>query len=104
MALTDTQKNAMVMEVFDTKRVTLTCSKHSYFGPVKNRPEFKPHLNCPDCWRVFFVHELSECPPDKRKEKLDEMEDVLHRVVELVEHGKWDVDIYPHAEISIGKE
>ena len=102
--LNDRQKYDMVMEAFDPQRVTVTCGKHMYFGPVKGRPEIKPNLGCADCWRVFYIHELADCPPDKRREKLEEIEEVMHQVVELVEKGKWDVNLLPHAHVEIGKE
>ena len=98
------QQEEMVTEAFDPKRVTLFCGQHNYFGPVKGSPDLKPGKNCPKCWQIFFIHELSQCPPDKRGEKLDEIEEVLHHVVELVEQGKWDFEPYDHAKIEIGRE
>lgn len=104
MALTDQQKKDVISEVFDDKRVTLRCGKHSYFGPVKGKPEFKPTLGCVDCWKVFYVHEMATTPPDERRQKLEEIEEVLHNVVQLVEQGKFDFEPFAHAQVEIGKE
>lgn len=104
MALSEHDKTDMLMEVLDPNKVTLRCGRHEYFGPVKGFPEKQPAVGCPDCWRVFYVHELASTPPDKRNEKLSELEEVLHNVVELVEKGKWDLELFPHAKIEIAKE
>lgn len=102
--LSEQDKAGMLSEVFDSKKITLRCGKHNYFGPVKDRPEFTPTLGCKECWQVFYVHELTECPPDKRREKLEEIEEVMHKVVEMVEKGTWDFVPYEHAQVQIGKE
>lgn len=91
-------------EVFDPRRVTLVCQKHQYFGPVKGRPELMPTLGCVDCWKIFYISELTSTPPDKREEKLAEIEEVMRDVVQLVEQGKFDFEPYAHAQVKIGKE
>jgi len=104
MALTPQEQRQMVAEAFDPTRVTLYCAPHSYFGPIKNRPEIIPAEGCVDCLKIFWIHELSACPPDKREQKLSEIEEVMHKVVELVEKGQWDLALYPHPKIEIGEE
>lgn len=104
MALTEQQKIDYVREVFDDKRVQLKCGKHLYFGPVKGRPEVIPMLGCVDCWKVFYVYEMASTPANERGQKLAELEEVLHNVVQMVEEGKFDFEPYPHAQIEIGQE
>jgi hypothetical protein len=104
VGLTERQQKELVQEAFDPERVKFYCAKHIYFGPVKNRPEVVPGLGCPDCWKIFFIHEMATTPPDKRQEKLDEIEEVLNHMVEMVEKGTWDLKLYPHAKVEIGKE
>lgn len=104
MTLTEQDKRDVLKEVFDANRVTLWCKEHNYLGPIKDRPEVTPHFGCPNCWKIFYIHELATTPPDKRAEKLAEIEEVMHKVVELVERGEWDVNIFPHAKIEIGRE
>ena len=104
MSLSPQQQRELVAEAFDPKRVTLYCAPHSYFGPIKGRPEIIPAEGCVDCLKIYFIHELSQCPPDKREEKLSEIEEVMHKVVELVERGQWDFKPYDHAKIEFGEE
>jgi hypothetical protein len=104
VALTDNQKIDYLKEIFDTQKVNLKCGRHLYFGPNPEKPELKPVLGCVDCWKVFYIYELANTPADKRREKLEELEDVLHNVVEMVEKGTWDLEVYPHAKIEIGSE
>lgn len=104
MAYTRTEQEKLVAEAFDGQRVQFWCAKHNYFGPVKGKPEVVPGLSCPNCWKIFYIYEMMSTPPDKRREKLEEIEEVLHHVVESVEAGQWDFKPYEHAKIEIGKE
>lgn len=104
MAITQAQKQEYLAEIFDPNKVNLKCGKHLYFGPVKNKPEIQPMLGCADCWKVFYIHELATTPADERRQKLEELEEVLHNAVQLVESGQWDINLYPHAKVEIGKE
>ena len=104
MALTEQQKLDYLNEIFDSNKVNLKCGRHLYFGPVKDKPEITPMLGCVDCWKVFYIMEMASTPANERHQKLDEIEEVLHNAVQLVETGKWDIDLYDHAQIEIGKE
>ena len=104
MSLSDRQKKEMVEEALDPQRVRFYCPKHFYSGPVKENAQIKPGLGCPDCWKIFYFHEMAMTPPDKRREKLEEIEEVLHKMVEMVEAGTWDFVPYEHAKIEIGQE
>ena len=96
MAFTETQKGEILSELFDSEKINVKCGKHFYFGPVKNNPKIVPAMGCPDCWKVFFICEMASTPPDERRQKLDEIEETLHKVVELVERGIWDFVPYEH--------
>jgi len=104
MALTQKQVFDTLDELFDQNKVQLKCGKHLYWGPVKDKPEVTPMLGCSDCWRVFYVYELATTPPDERRQKLEEIEEVMHHMVEMVEAGTWDFKPYAHAQIEIGTE
>jgi hypothetical protein len=104
MALTDAQKRDTLKELFDATRITVKCGKHLYFGPVKERPEVTPMLGCADCWRVFYISEMATTPPDERRQKLEELEEVMHNMVAMVERGTWDFEPYEHAQIEFGVE
>jgi hypothetical protein len=104
MALTSKQKEDVLREIFSSEKIQLRCGKHRYFGPIKGHPEVTPFMGCPDCWKVFFVSELASTPPDERAQKLDEIEEVLHKMVEMIEAGTWDLELYPHAQVEFGEE
>jgi hypothetical protein len=52
---------------------------------------------------VLFFHDIANTPPDKRAERLDELEEVVHKVVELAAKGKWDFIPYRHAQMELEK-
>lgn len=103
MPLTEKQTNDYLAEALDSQKVNLYCKQHAYFGPSKTH-EAKPHRGCQQCWMVFYVHDIASAPPHQRAQKLEELEEVLHKVVELVDAGKWDVTINPHATVEFGTE
>lgn len=94
----------LLNELSDPTKVQVYCGTHQYFGPTKNGVEAKPGYNCPKCWFVLYFHDIASTPPDKRAARLDELDEVLHKTVELVEQGKWDFEAIRHAEISMEKE
>jgi hypothetical protein len=104
MALTEQQKTDMLSEIFDSAKINIKCGKHLYFGPVKGRPEITPALGCRDCWKVFYICEMASTPPGDRRQKLDEIEEVLNKMVEMIVAGTWDFVPYEHAKIEIGEE
>jgi hypothetical protein len=104
MALTDKQKEEMLAEVFDTQKINVKCGRHLYFGPVKGKPEIVPEMGCSDCWKVFFICEMASTPPDERRQKLDEIEEVLNHMVEMIIAGTWDLKLYPHAKVEFETE
>ena len=102
--LRDDQVRAMLDEIFDDQkinRVNFFCAKHGYKGPVKDRPEITPGLGCADCWKIFYLVELVKTPPDERGQKLEEIEEVMHDMVKMVEAGTFDFQPYDHAQIEI---
>ena len=102
--LSDQDKIDTLEELFDSQKVNIRCGTHNYFGPIKGRPEIIPVERCADCWKVWFISELATTPPSERRQKLDEIEEVLHNMIQMVENGTWDLKLYPHAQIEIGKE
>lgn len=107
MALSDSQKKEMMDEIFDDQkinRVQFFCAQHAYRGPVKERPEIVPGFGCANCWKIWYLHEIATTPPDERRQKLEEIEEVMHSMIKMVESGKWDFEPYEHAEVEIGEE
>ena len=101
MALTDQQKKEMLSEIFDSQKVQVKCGKHLYFAGSKDA---KPALGCSDCWRVYFINELATTPPNERAQKLDELDEVIRKMVQMVEAGQWDLNLYKHPKIEFGTE
>lgn len=106
--LSSKSKEEAVAEALDPTKVTLYCKQHNYYGPTKLKFQGKiksaPQLGCKNCWMVFYIHELANTPPDLRRERLEEIEEVLNKVVESVENGTWDFKPHAHPEITIEKE
>lgn len=86
----------------DPQKVTVYCATHMYFGPSKNGVEAKPQQGCSKCWFVLYFHDIATTPPEKRQARLDELDEVLHKVVEEVEKGAWDFVPNRHAQIEMG--
>jgi hypothetical protein len=103
MALSEQDKVDTLKELFDTQRVNLYCGLHNYHGPVKGAAEVMPTMGCPSCIKVFLIHELATTPPSERRQKLDEIEEVLNHCAELDDKGEFDFVPYEHAQIEIGQ-
>lgn len=70
----------------DSERVTVVCGKHSYTGS-----KIPPRTSgCADCWRCYYIYDLASTPPSLRKSRLDELEHVIHSVVDMVKKGTFD--------------
>ena len=70
----------------DSERATVVCSKHQYTGS-----RIPPKASgCKECWMVYYCYDLATTPPSLRKERLDELEHVIHKVVDMVKKGTFD--------------
>jgi hypothetical protein len=87
-----------------SEAVTLVCGKHAYTaarkranGTVAIPPGTR---GCADCWRVFYFTDLALTPPNKRQERLDELEEVIRHAVEFERSGKFgkDFELYNPGE------
>jgi hypothetical protein len=70
----------------DSERVDLLCPKHKYVGS-KIPPS---STGCKECWMAYYCFDLASTPPSLRKERLDELEHVIHSVVDMVKKNKFD--------------
>lgn len=87
-------------ELLDPTKVNVYCGLHNYFGPSATN-EVKPKQGCSRCWFVLYFHDLATTSPERRASRLAELDEVLHKIVELVEKGKWDYEPYRHAKIEM---
>jgi hypothetical protein len=77
---------ASILAEKDSERVQLVCPKHNYVGS-KMPPKSS---GCKECWQVYYIFDLASTPPSLRKERLDELEHVIHNVVDMVKKNKFD--------------
>lgn len=102
MEKTQAEKERLIAEVTDPSKVSLYCATHMYFGPEKHGGRgVKPGIGCPKCIFVMYFHDLASTPPEKRGARLDELDEVLHHVVEEVKAGRWDFKPFERAQISL---
>ena len=79
--------------------VLLTCGRHRYVAARKTRngglvaippnPD-GPSKGCKYCHECYYVTDLCLTPPGKRQERLDELDEVIHHLVEMVQKNKFD--------------
>lgn len=101
--MNERDKEIRLQEITDPNRVACYCSKHNYFGQSKLNPDSKPTLNCSRCWFVFYLNDMISVPPSERKQRLAELDEVLHKLAEEVEKGNGDqFNVNRHPEISYG--
>jgi hypothetical protein len=86
--------------------VLLTCGKHRYVAARKTKngglvalppnPD-GPSRGCKFCWECYYVTDLCLTLPGRRQERLEELDEVIHHLVEFVAKGKFDFvpDINP---------
>lgn len=103
--MNEQDKAIRLEEITDPNRVAVYCSKHQYFGPSKINPDSKPKLGCSRCWFVFYLNDMIAVPPSERAKRLDELDEVLHKLAEQVEKGHGDqFNVFRHPEITYGDE
>lgn len=89
----------ILARAFDEKRATLVCGKHNFVAGSKHQ---KPHMGCPDCIKVTFIHLIATRQGDV-KENLDQLEAIIHGLVELDQEGKMDFEMQrPDIQITKG--
>lgn len=97
-----TDREKLLEEVLDPNKVSIYCGTHNYFGPTKpGQPEVKPGQNCPKCWTVLYLHDIATTPPAQRAQRLDELEEVIHKATELAARGMWDYEPLRHSKIEM---
>jgi hypothetical protein len=92
----DLKKKAILSEVLDSEKVQLVCGTHNYVAQLGPPPP----RGCADCWKVYFLHQVAQAPPEKRDEVIDELERTIHALVE----GAEDFDFKPFARPIIETE
>lgn len=115
LQLSEADKIQLADENLDPRKLYPSCPLHRYYGPITRAnmatarvvPSWQspdPAIGCASCMKVYFLYDLAGVPPSKRVERLEEMEEVMHKVVEAIEKGQWDYKVFKHPEINVEKD
>ncbi len=85
-----------ILEEVASEKVTLICGKHNYVAARRKAHgivAIPPTPNgCKLCWENYYITDLALTPPNKRQERLDELESVIRHAVEFEKTGKFGKD------------
>lgn len=100
--LSPSQREKFLDEALDPNRTILFCGRHYYSAA----PGTSPKAGCVDCNKVFWFHEIATIPPHERREKLERLQSLVHRMAEDLENGTFDFEFNPsgHPEITTEHE
>lgn len=104
--LSKTETERVVEEIFDVDKLNATCSKHQYIG---NKIPPQTH-GCSRCWLAYYIWDMATTPPSLRKERLDELESIIHHAVEYEKKGQFghDLELFqpgdPRFKVEIEKD
>lgn len=99
MQLDDNQTK--LLKELASPQTRVSCDDHSYFpGSKLSRP---PVLGCKYCCMADIFFTLAQTPPDKRLERLDQMEAMIHHAAEAERAGELTDDFFANPEVVITK-
>jgi len=92
-------KLEQILDEVKSGSVLLTCGKHRYVATRRTKngatvvmppnPD-GPSKGCKMCWEAYYVSDLCLTLPNKRQERLEELDEVIHHLVEYVQQGRFD--------------
>lgn len=94
--LSQKDRDQLVSEALDPKKVTLTCGIHHYAYGGRLKPNFK----CKQCMMVCFMGLIANTPPEKRKEQMEMLEYSVHELIDLEKKGQLP-ELLKHPEVYI---
>jgi len=105
----------ILIEGICTGATRLTCEKHGYVAAQTRRsghlvPVPPPPRGCPNCLKAYFYTDWAMTPANKRQERLDELSEVIHHVVEYEQKGSFgkDFELYepgdPRFQVNFHKD
>lgn len=99
------QEQEQIMQELNSDRgnVSIYCADHLYHGPDK-RGRGLPTRGCSKCWLCYFYLAFANCPPGKRQEFVDRLEETIHHLIETKAKGKIDFKLNRHPEVIIEKD
>lgn len=112
MSLSEKDRAQLADERLDPRRLNLCCPLHNYYGPIGRNDQFQgsrivparlrehPALGCASCIKVFYIFDVLSVPPSERAQRFEELEEVMTKMVEQAEMGKFDFTAYRHPVIE----
>lgn len=100
--MTDAQKKEFLDNVL-SGQITIYCADHLYFGPGKDGTG-APTSGCKKCWEVWWLHHFSTTPREQLAQKVEEAYEAVRKSVELIEEGKFDLELLRHPNVQIEAE
>jgi hypothetical protein len=94
---TEEEKQRILMEAFNSEKITLVCKKHMYAG------KGMPTDGCVDCSQVWWTNWAAKLDPAKRTEIIEYVHGLAHKAVELESKGQFDIKLDRHPEFTIEK-
>lgn len=110
--LSDKDKAQLADERLDPRRLNLVCPIHNYYGPIGRNDQFQgarivpvrfrehPALGCAACIKIFYIFDVLSVPPSERAQRFEELEEVMTKMVEHAEKGKFDFRANRHPIIE----
>jgi len=99
MAYSDAEKEQILRDIGDPKRVLVFCQKHMYFG----EPETAPAAGCKGCWLVYYTILIGRTPPHLRAQRIEELRSLISHMNEEVEKGNFDIDLFNQPVVTVDR-
>lgn len=87
----------LIYEKLDSEQTILVCKRHMYTGQLDTPPQ---DTRCRDCMHVWWTQRYFSLPPSMRTEFLEQMLEIAHKANEDVEKGRFDIQLYRHANLK----
>lgn len=112
MPLSEKDHTQLLDERLDPHRLNLNCPLHNYWGPIGRHDQFQgarivpvhmrehPALGCASCIKIFYIFDVLSVPPSERAQRFEELEEVMMKMIEHAEKGKFDFTAYRHPVIK----
>jgi hypothetical protein len=112
LPLSEKDRAQLEDEKFDPVRAYPCCPLHGYYGPYRKNDQFRgamvvpavirehPVLGCANCIKVYWLCDIASVPPSQRAERFEELEEVMHKMLEQAEKGLFDFTAFRHAQIT----
>ena len=83
---------AELVTELNAPKIVRVCDKHLYAPGGRNFPT----SGCKACGMAFWMWFLKETPPEKRREKLEELQQLAHHMAEEEDKGTLDIRLFPY--------